>query len=832
MANLKELLNSRIAITQRRIAGLNFGRAFGLPLAIVILYLSLALLEVTKFVSPFVNLVFSLTVFALVGILTARGLFSFAWPSRQNATDALDHTSDIRPLSSLSDRTISPSPDAEALWQIHREKLKAKASELRPPKLHASWNKFDRLRLRFILPLVLFVSAMSAGHQTIPRIVEAFKPDIGILFGANTVKFEAWINPPEYTGQAPVFLSHVSSEIEVPIGSQLVIRSEAPSPPTLVLNGTHETEHEFQLVSGRNFAIETTLEENTLASVKWWGERQNWQIALTPDLPPSVKFTENPTATLTDRTEFSYESTDDYGVVSLAVEFNLDDSKSNEYSEAIPINLPSENSTQVSDTLTLDLTRHRWAGLEVNARLVTTDIREQVSYSEPYKFTLPESLFLQPMAQAAQEVRSLILRETNQYTKAKTEQTTPSYDNSIKVTDSNGLDNAPNGVNKAADMLLGLTYSPQNAFNDRAIYLALKHALSQLESAATKEEAEIVEDVLWSAALRAEFGSAADALKAFQSARRALEQALRDGASESRIKRLLEAFKSAAEDLVAARIAEGRARGPQPSRPDTDQESQGSFGQQDFQDMLKALEEFSETGATESARKALDQVSEYLENLQFQMSENSNSQSNDGWNIEPNKEDQRTSKKEQDLVDQLQDFSDILREQREVNEDTFNGQDSNQGLAQQQEGLRGMTEELKESLESKLSRQGTSEDGEKKQDGFVNGLEEIEDLQNKAAEALRRNRPYTAQRYQDQATQKLSEMIGELASALDEERGVDEIVDPFGRTAGGEVEDSFDIPDGAERQRAKEILEELRSRYRKSKDKNEREYLKRLLDRF
>ena len=831
MAKLNDLLDSRIAITQRRLAGLRFVRAFGAPIALSSLYLSLALLDITKLVSPTISTIFSLSVFTLVLFLTLRGLFSFSWPGRDVAEELFDKTSLVRPLSSLADRAVAPTPDAEILWRVHRARLREKAAELRPPRFTTQWNKLDRLRLRFILPLFLFASALIAGHQSIPRISESLQPDIGVLFGADSVKFEAWINPPEYTGQAPIFLSHVADDVEVPIGSRLVVRSEAPSPPTLILYGREETKTKFTSVTGRNFSAETTLEEDTTASIDWWGERQKWSISLIPDSPPIVEFTEAPVATLNDRTQFAYQTSDDYGVTALAIEFSLVDSDDEQFSETIPLNLPAETTTEVADSVTLDLTRHRWAGLEVSARLRSSDYRENVAYSEPHKFLLPESLFLQPMAQAAQEVRTLILRETEEYSDSEGEIASPSYDDSINITDSNGLDEAPDQVNQAADMLLALTFSPQTSFNDRAIYLALKHALSQLENAQSKIEAEAAEDILWAAALRAEFGSAADALKAFQSARRALEQALRDGASESRLKRLLEAFKTAAEDLVAARIAEGRARGPQPKQPDTDQESGGSFGQNDFQDMLKALEEFSETGATESARKALDQVSDFLENLQFQITENSNNQSNDGWNIEPQDNDRRASKEERDLVEQLQEFSDILREQREVNEDTFHGQDTNQALAEQQSKLSEMTDQLKESLESKQSQQGGSGE-ESREQGLMQGLEAIEELQSKAAEALKRNRPYTAQRYQDQATQKLSDMIGELASALDEERGIEEIVDPFGRAAGGEADDSFEIPDGVQRQRAKEILEELRSRYRKSKDTKEREYLKRLLDRF
>ena len=58
--------------------------------------------------------------------------------------------------------------------------------------------------------------------------------------------------------------------------------------------------------------------------------------------------------------------------------------------------------------------------------------------------------------------------------------------------------------------------------------------------------------------------------------------------------------------------------------------------------------------------------------------------------------------------------------------------------------------------------------------------------------------------------------------------------DPFGRNASGSGSngDNVNIPDVGERQRAKDILDELRRRYNDADDEDEREYLRRLLERF
>ena len=51
-------------------------------------------------------------------------------------------------------------------------------------------------------------------------------------------------------------------------------------------------------------------------------------------------------------------------------------------------------------------------------------------------------------------------------------------------------------------------------------------------------------------------------------------------------------------------------------------------------------------------------------------------------------------------------------------------------------------------------------------------------------------------------------------------------------TGGVNNGDDVVVPDEAERQRAKDILEELRQRYGDAEEEDERDYLERLLDRF
>ncbi|MEM6900109.1 MAG: DUF4175 family protein, partial [Pseudomonadota bacterium] len=90
---------------------------------------------------------------------------------------------------------------------------------------------------------------------------------------------------------------------------------------------------------------------------------------------------------------------------------------------------------------------------------------------------------------------------------------------------------------------------------------------------------------------------------------------------------------------------------------------------------------------------------------------------------------------------------------------------------------------------------------------------------------------------QARATERLRDVAGELANALDalreENQRQQSERDPFGREIGGaNSSEGIDVPDQSERQRALDILEELRRRYSDPADDDERDYLERLLDRF
>ena len=870
MADLKRIpgIEPKIARTRGSLWRLAAVRAFWPFVILISLFLVFALTGIFDAASEkFASL--SLIVFvAGLLILGILGWARYAPPSRADAVRALDGQSDLRPLATLSDRPSRPDASGVSLWRAHETRLTDAARRLNVPGFGAEWKAFDPLYLRYIIPALLAVAFLVTWNTAGERIQRAVSPDIGSLFGAETIRIEAWITPPPHTGRPPIFLQDVNEPVRVPAGSEITVRAQAPSAPKLIIEAGDNDQHlRFETTPEGAFEARAIIEADSDVSVAWWGKRAGWIVRASPDAPPEVEWVSEPELAPNDKTEFGWKVSDDYGVESLELVFSRADG--NGAPDTVGVQMPAISPKDAEDTTSIDLTRHRWAGLETEIRLRATDGAGQTGLSEPVNFVIPEKLLLQPLARAIQDIRVTILREDGAYDEmpASSEALTAG---AVFTAATRRIGYAPHGIRRASRMLEAVTYKPAYYFEDVSIYLGLRHVDAILQSAVSTDEADTTEPILWSLALRAEYGSAADALRALQAAREALEEALRDGASEAEIKRRLEAFRQAAQNYLAARMAEALANGLEAPPDDTDSAQQGGgqgLGGSDFADMLDALSDLTETGATDQARQLLADITSMLENLQFQQG----SGSGDGLPGMPGQQqgenEEDTPQEERELSETLRELSDLLREQRELNDDTLaeqrgegprtgnesgqsrqgeDGQDSGSegnSLADRQDGLGDRVEEFAD----RLGRGGGEDEDGEGRGGIAGELDEdaieaIERAQRRAAEALRDGNSIRAQRNQDEATESLRELGQSLAGQLDDlrrERLGDEYgggsneTDPFGRPLGG-VADGRDvnIPDETERQRAKDILEELRRRYGTTPDEDERNYLERLLDRF
>ncbi|MCI4643666.1 MAG: DUF4175 domain-containing protein [Hyphomonadaceae bacterium] len=885
MAELKQIpgLRAKLGAVRARLGRLAFARAFWPVLLFIAVYLAVALLGGFQRLPSTLAAGTTLAGFLIAALLLVRGLRVWQRPSADDARDLLDRQSDLRPVSGLLDRPAASHGPAQALWNAHARRLRGAVADLKTPNFWKDWRRLDPAFLRFALPVLLIGLFVAAGSQTEARLRSALVPNLGALAGADALRVEAWITPPEHTGRPPIFLEAGMGEIRVPAGSQVTLRAFHRAAPELVLEteaGREKTR--FEDTPDGAYEVRTTLMGDTRISVHWWGERTAWSVLASPDSPPIARFVGLPSLTTKDEMEFEWAVEDDYGVrrLELAISLREPHPAAPDAEDRLPVSLGGVAPKLAEDTALLDTMRHRWAGLPVDVQLVAIDGAGQEGRSEIYPFVLPEKLLLQPLAKAAQEIRVTVLREPRAYGVLAANPEALAQ-GGVNTAATRRLDAAPPDVQMAAAMLDGLTLEPARYFEDRSVYFGLRMAHSILTTAPDKAEADTIDTLLWQVALKAEYGSAADALRALLAARRALEQALRDGASEDEIRRLMEAFKEAANNYIAAKMAEAMINGNEaPNMSDmAEQGGGGGLGSGDFQEMLDALSDLAETGATDQARQLLSDITNMLENLEFQQG---GAGSGDGFAMpggeggEPGEDEEMTGE-QRELTDALEALSDLLREQRELNDDTLaeqrgegpsqsgegtqggqpgqEGEGQIEGLGDRQRGLAKQAERLSRGIgpggEDEDGGEGAAASGEP--DGEETGtaaiddaarrrLEDIARLQERAARELERGREDWAGRLQEEATGQLRDLSAELAARLDEieeamagdrTNADSDQVDPFGRPIGGPgVGDGVAIPDEAERQRAKDILDELRRRYEDAEDAEEQEYLERLLDRF
>ncbi|PKP80924.1 MAG: hypothetical protein CVT79_12975 [Alphaproteobacteria bacterium HGW-Alphaproteobacteria-18] len=876
-------LGKKLAATRRRLTLLALGRAWWPACVFIALFLALALAGVFDRLSSFLA-----AAILPVLMLTGVGLVWLSWrryrkPAETDVVRALEGQSELRPVSSLTDRPADPSAGPAHLWQAHRARLLSEISNLRLPGFSAEWGALDPYRLRYLVPLAVVALAVIAGPAGPGRVARAISPDLGALAGADRMIVEAWVTPPDYTGRAPIFLQAGMKDVRVPIGSEVTLRTQAPSSPKLILRGDKRKTMRFKQTPEGAYEARARIDGDTRLTVNWWGERARWSFVTLPDEAPLIMFDALPEPGPRDQVQFKWKAGDDYGVaaVELAIRLREPHPAAPDAEDRVPVPMPgAAGAKEMSATASLDLTRHRWAGLPVDLQLVARDGAGQEGGSESVPFILPEKLFLDPLAKAAQEARVTVLREPRPYADLTRNQQALTHE-AINTAATGRLDAAPEGVRQAALMLDAVTYRGEMFINDLGAFMGLRMALGTLQSAGTKREADAIEPLLWSIALKLEYGSVADARARLEAARAALERALRDGASEAEIRRLMEAFRDAANEYLAAKMAEAMAGGLDGAGQQEDGRAQAggdSLGGQDFEDMLNALQDLTETGAAEQARQLLSDITNLLENLEFQRGQGQG----DGLpGAQAEGEEGDLPPEEQAMTDAMRRLSEILREQRQLNDDTLAQQRGEQsGRMGQQPGESG-----------NMEGQGTGESGEPGQDGGgarpgegepgngrggtlaerqaelgrlvdelarrgTNSGEEgagvpgagidtetlraILEAQRRAERALEGGNEGRAVMDQERATQMLSELSREMAKQIDQMRASrlgeqgQNSNDPLGRalTGAGNDGQGVEIPSESERQRAKDILDELRRRYGEAEDEEEREYLRRLLERF
>lgn len=806
-------LSRRVRLSWLMLAGERAARAFWPFWSGALLALALGLSGLLPHLGPWPHTVLLvLTGVGLAGLLV-HGVRMFRMPSWRKARLRLDEGHAGRPASVVADRQRIGRGDlfAEGAWRIHRERAAREASGLRVRLANFELAGLDRFALRAAALLLFGAAAVSAGASWQARLDAALTPGaLGLGAGPGTPpRIEAWLQPPAYTGVAPVFLTE-SGLGEAPIALPENTRFEARvygagRVPALLETPLDAARtpigKQFEREGEGTYAVALELKDDVRLTVEAeMGVTGAWTITMVPDIPPTIEFTAPPQATRTHATALAYRVADDYGAARAWAVIGLAalDPESVPLARLepieIPLALPFVRLDESEEFVIRDLTAHPWAGSEVEATLFVEDESGQVGRSDTRAFQLPERDFTEPMAAAFVEQRR----------------------NLALASDLGELFRVRRAVGAAL-------HRPEEYFSEYLPFTAASLAMARLDrvigDGPAEGDIESSSELLWRAALRLQEGRLADTAEDLREAMNALEEALARGADDAEIASLMRALRRA----LAERVDALRESAAPELAGDFSNEMQ--IGDDLLGTMLGSLEGASRMGQREQARNLLSQLRRMLENMR--------------------------ARTESDGQRGLGELVSIAREQVRVADETQrSGQESGEGADLPEgildsEALEALQEELRSRLETLMDAvdamavPGDGESGEGEGEA-LGSLGQAGEEMDQALAALRDGNPSEAVPSQLAAVESLRSAIREQWR----ERG--QRVVAGGRSGNGTglerpgwnfgqsyADGDLQIPrfDGVIR--ARELFEEIR---RRSGDRRrppgERDYLERLIDRF
>jgi len=627
------------------------------PLCVIGIFLCLSWAGLWLEVPHEARIILVLGLAALFGFSLLR-LVRITLPSRKDALDRIDQASGFahRPASVLDDRLANADADpvTKALWDLHKRRAAQFIGRLRSGGPSPRVVEIDRYGLRAAVLVALIACAFLAGPEKYARVAAAFDWR-GAGTAGSSYRLDAWIDPPPYTGKAPVLLNLGAPEtkstdhpevIEAPAGSTIIVRSSggetgiethgalkeaaiadgdgskpsaakaSPGKPanSARLNQTQgEDEHRF-LLSGD--AGLTLHHAGALVGT--------FEIHAIADQPPIIALTEVPKANARGTLTLAYRLADDYGVTSASAAFsNPKAPDGTAIAGRSLVDPPHADLTLAPGAgglgdaeTTADLSDHPWAGLRVTMTLSAKDEGGNEGKSEPAEITLPRKPLSNPLARALAEQRRNLLLQPDDKTQVET-------------------------------ALSALMIAPEAYGTKASVYLGLRIASDQLAAAKTDADLIALADYLWDMALRIENGDLSDAEREMRDAEQKLRDALQRNASPEEIRKLTENLRAAMDKFVN-QLAQ---RDPsERGNPERGQSQNKSVTPKELQSMLDRMQDLAKSGNMADAQKALDQLQNILENLKSANKRNTDQRSRETSRALNDLD--RMSKDQQDLRDE------------------------------------------------------------------------------------------------------------------------------------------------------------------------------------
>ncbi|NBO19471.1 MAG: DUF4175 family protein, partial [Proteobacteria bacterium] len=398
-----------------------FLSAFALPLAVLALFIGLALVGLFKVLFPWAHLVL-LAIFVLwffVALSKARQIYRRPTLStarrRVESVNRLQH----RPLDVLDDRSVFTDETQRKIWDLHRARNRAAIQRLQAPRWQLSFAQRDPYALRYGLLLLLLIGLGAGWGQWGERLVNAINPALGQGWKPTLPTLNAWITPPEYTGLPPIMIATPAGTrfdhetIIVPAGSTVTAHlTDSKRVPVLAVG---DTKQDFSTDARQNYSVTAAISDTgTIAIERGWQQLAKWQIRIQPDIAPTIKFTEGLGITERKAVKLAYQASDDYGVTQVKAVIAPTMSVPGQDNTPLEITLGEPQAKDTKQVDYQDLTGHPWAGTPVQIQLVAIDALGHQGQSEKQIMTLPERVFTHPVARALIEERKKLLINPDQ----------------------------------------------------------------------------------------------------------------------------------------------------------------------------------------------------------------------------------------------------------------------------------------------------------------------------------------------------------------------------------------------------------------------------------
>ena len=780
--------------------------------------------------------------FAVAGAL-AFAMLRFRPPSKADAIERLDQSLSGRPIQALTDTQAIGSADSDSasVWAAHQTRMieKTVAAKAVPPKVRIA--SLDPFVLRYVA-VVFFAVALVFGLVLRVGTVGAVVSPHDVL--ATGPVWEGWIDPPRYTGRPTLYLNdQPQGDLSAPFGSMITLRLYGEV-GALAFSETVSGRAVFPAVSTQTQDFQI-LKDGELSIDGPNGRR--WLVTVVPDARPIIASLKSIDSDVNGVMTLPFAAGDDYGIESGKAQFSLDleevsrrhglsvaPEERPELTVSLPVPVVGDR-VGFEENLVEDFSKHPWANLPVNVNLSVLDAAEQQSLSEPIAVLLPGRRFFDPMAAAIIEQRRDLLW---------------SRENAERI----------------SQILRAISHRPEDIFRKEVMQLRLRKLIKQLETwnaldrLTTDAQEELAEE-LWALAVELEEGDLEDALEWMRQAQERLNQAMRDGATNTEIAELMQELRRATEEYLK-QLQQQQSQ--ETDKPPQEGGNASQMSQDDLQRMMDRIQKLMEQGRMAEAEEALKELQEMIKNMRVSDGEG---QGGDTAGEQAMEGLSNTMREQQGLNDQaFRDLQEQFNPNSHAGENDDNvgrnggqgegeshegngGEGSGDGAARTPSGQEDSLADRQQALRDELERHLNALPGEGTPEGDAarESLDRAGRAMENAERELRQDKLGEAIDSQAQAMEALRDGLQSLAEAMGESQGSQnsdqgkqeangKSMDPLGQGQGDSGVDpdaEGNTSDAEVYRRARDLLAEIHRRsVEGERPEAELDYLKRLIDRF